>query len=376
LIVNGAYRRSNSQRTKSLLQDSRTFEELRSIQSGSINTSIDFGALLRLAAVCIIDFDNITATDMHLRAVIKAEPAEENRKILYERELENLGLPTIASSPYIRALQDCIGHDSLEQSAGAGQQRCMVLEWMDSDLWRSRFNKMQPGSDLPRTVAKSVLEALLVFSDLRGVHTDINPNNVFLSGLETTTPSVKVGDLGNLLGEGIDSVRLQGHAIRAPEVWKGYGCWSASDVWSLGVTVRMSFKTSQYSPLKRLYMVHWLATKPIFGASDKIIEGMTEAWCIAKIKRLVGPLGAPVKPEYGEEFAAADFLESKPFQLSESSEPAPFITVGSIRQELEQIPDGRVTNECIDFIASLLVIDHTKRPSAREALNHPFITGV
>jgi len=123
-------------------------------------------------------------------------------------------------------------------------------------------------------------------------------------------------------------------------------------------------------------MVHWLATKPIFGASDKIIEGMTEAWCIAKIKRLVGPLGAPFKAEYGEEFAAADFLESETFQLSESSEQTPFITVRSIRQELEQIPDGRVTKECIDFIESLLVIDHTKRPSAREALNHRCLMGV
>ena len=190
----------------------------------------------------MIDFDNITATNTLLRAVIKTEPVEENRKILYEHELENLGLPTIAASPYIRALQDRIGHDLLEQSADVAQQRCMVLEWMDSDLWRSRFYKMQPASDLPRTVAKSVLEALMVFSDLRGIHTDINPNNVLLSGFETTTASVKVGDLGNLLGEGIDSVRLQGHAIRAPEVWKGHGCWPASDVWSLGVTVRMSLQ--------------------------------------------------------------------------------------------------------------------------------------
>ncbi len=123
-------------------------------------------------------------------------------------------------------------------------------------------------------------------------------------------------------------------------------------------------------------MVHWLATTPIFGASDKFIEGMTEAWCIAKIQRLVGPLGAPIKAEFEEEFALADFLESETFQRSEPSEPAPFIDVGSLRQVLEQIPNGRVSKECMDFIESLLVIDHTKRPSAREALNHPFITAI
>ena len=84
----------------------------------------------------------------------------------------------------------------------------------------------------------------MIFSDIGGIHTDINPNNVLLSGLETPTPVVKVGDLGNLLIEGVDSVRLQGHAIRAPEVWKGHGCWPASDVWSLGVTVTLSFRYS------------------------------------------------------------------------------------------------------------------------------------
>lgn len=44
------------------------------------------------------------------------EPVEY-RKILYERELLNFKLPTIASSPYIRALQDSVGHNALEQNA-------------------------------------------------------------------------------------------------------------------------------------------------------------------------------------------------------------------------------------------------------------------
>ena len=120
----------------------------------------------------------------------------------------------------------------------------MVLEWMDTDLWRSRSIEIPPGSDLPKNVAKSILEALTIFSDIGGTHTDINPNNVLLSRLESPTPLVKVGDLGNLVTEGYNSARLQGHAIRAPEVWKGYGCWAASDVWSLGVTVTLSFRSS------------------------------------------------------------------------------------------------------------------------------------
>ncbi|KAI9674438.1 MAG: hypothetical protein M1817_001776 [Caeruleum heppii] len=325
--------------------------------SYKIITSLKNGSIFKTA---VLPTGSASSQSLVSRlAVFKVEPIDKNLKILYDRELRNLQIPTIASSRHIRALHDTIPSDPEKSHADPTNHRGMILEWMDTDLWNCRHERIDPGSDLPRIVAKAVLEALAVFADLQGIHTDINPNNVLLSGLGTSTPVVKVGDLDNFLKEGIDSVRLQGLAIRAPEVWKGYGCWPASDVWSLGVT-----------------MVHWLAAKPIFGASDKMIQGMTEAWCMAKIQRLVGPLGAPIKPEYGEEFATADFLESETFQLPGSSEPTPFIRLGSIRQELERIPDGPVSEECVDFIESLLVVDHTRRPSAREALKHSFITGV
>ena len=77
----------------------------------------------------------------------------------------------------------------------------------------------------------------------------------------------------------------------------------------------------------------------------------------SKIKRLVGPIGAPTKPEFSEEFALADFLESEIFQTSDLSKPIQFSTLGSLRQVLERIPNGRVSKECIDFIESLLVVD-------------------
>lgn len=140
--------------------------------------------------------------------------------------------PIIVASPNIRSLLDCVNHDGEH-----AEQRCLVLEWMDTDLWKVRMNARSHDPELQKNVARSILEALVVFADIQGTHTDINPNNVLISDIETSKPVVKVGDLGNLCGEGIDSVRLQGLAIRAPEVWRGLGVWPASDVWSLGVTV-------------------------------------------------------------------------------------------------------------------------------------------
>ncbi len=119
-----------------------------------------------------------------------------------------------------------------------------------------------------------------------------------------------------------------------------------------------------------------MASKVIFGPSDKIIKDMTEAWCLAKMIRLVGPLDDPVKPEYGEDFATAVFLEKESFVHPTTGVKEEFVKLGTIRQELEAVPGQNIEKGCIDFIESLLVMDHTKRPTAREALKHPWLRDV
>ena len=94
---------------------------------------------------------------------------------------------------------------------------------------------------------------LFVYNQSTAKRLEINPNNVFLSSIDTPSPVVKVGDLGNseqsplrtprtmlivaVVPEGYDKIRVQSLQTRAPEVWRGLGCWHSSDVWSLGVTV-------------------------------------------------------------------------------------------------------------------------------------------
>ena len=43
-----------------------------------------------------------------------------------------------------------------------------------------------------------------------------------------------------VLLEGFDSIHVQSLECRAPEVWRGLGCWHASNVWSVGITVSRS----------------------------------------------------------------------------------------------------------------------------------------
>lgn len=76
--------------------------------------------------------------------------------------------PCIRSSPYIRAMREVIDND---------EDKCMVFEWMDSDLWHIDSQRHRTGSPLPKVVAKSVLNALLVLEDMEGqgptVHTGV-----------------------------------------------------------------------------------------------------------------------------------------------------------------------------------------------------------
>lgn len=120
-------------------------------------------------------------------------------------------------------------------------------------------------------------------------------------------------------------------------------------------------------------LAHWLSQSTIFGPHDKIVQDMTEAWCIAKIRRLIGPIELPVDSKYEEEFALAKYLETSTFKHQEDSSERHFITIGTLQQELEKISAPEVSSELLDFIEFLLVLDHTKRPTAEEALQHPYL---
>jgi serine/threonine protein kinase len=121
-------------------------------------------------------------------------------------------------------------------------------------------------------------------------------------------------------------------------------------------------------------LVHWLSRSPIFGPKDKIVEGLTEAWCIAKIHRLIGLLDPPIDdPTYEEEFWMAANLLTTTYEHPDTKLETQLITVGTLRQELEKLPGPRVSPDLVEFVQYLLVVDHTKRPTALEALEHPYL---
>lgn len=199
----------------------------------------------------------------------------EDHPVIYQREADVYEFDCIRESPYIRSLHEVVDNDT---------DKCMVFQWMDSDLWSLRKQRHQLNPQLPKIVAKSVLKALVAFDYMdgqgAGVHTgeswsrfdidlygwwlllthdlDVNPNNILVDGADTSSTVVKLSDLGGcknflvpflkwgfLTLTGIvihayeeQECRLQGFAIRAPEIWMGKAPTPACDVWSLGVSVR------------------------------------------------------------------------------------------------------------------------------------------
>ncbi|TVY43025.1 hypothetical protein LSUB1_G003650, partial [Lachnellula subtilissima] len=277
-------------------------------------------------------------------AVIKHFPKGLS-KAQYKRELHNYSFESIAKSPFIRSMLDLIGHD--EPSTTTATATAMYGFRMDGyGFMATAVRRVSVGLPIPRISARSTLEALVVIDGEDGFLTDVNPNNVFLSGVDCPLPTVKLGDLGNRLSPNIRelmsagpmyNIRFQGVIIRAPEVWiDAQPLTPKADVWSLGVT-----------------MAHWLAGRMVFGAADKIIEDCVEHWCIAKLMRLVGPLPKPdpSKTEIVDEIALAEFLERETFAHPETGVEQPFIRVGTIRQELEKV-EGPIDRDCIRFIES------------------------
>ena len=151
-------------------------------------------------------------------------------------------------------------------------------------------------------------------------------------------------------------------------------------VWVVGILLTYGHLVLRLvvPPLSRSWLIkklaHWLSPSIIFGAKDKIVQGLTEAWCIAKIRRLIGPLDPPVNnPEYQEEFLMAEHLESTTFEHPDTKLETKFIKKGTLRQELESLSGPKVSPDLIDFIEYLLIVDHKKRPAALEALQHPYL---
>lgn len=89
------------------------------------------------------------------------------------------------------------------------------------------------------------------------------------------------------------------------------------------------------------------------------LEVNKSAWAIGKIIKLIGSVKRDEDPKYQLEFDLAELFVNQGL-----------IEVGTLEEELAKVnaPKG-----CIDFIHHLLTIDDKTRPTAEQALQHPWL---
>ncbi|KAF1954996.1 hypothetical protein CC80DRAFT_110117 [Byssothecium circinans] len=210
-------------------------------------------------------------------AIIKTATAKRQRWL--RREREAFDRRAIYQSRHIRSLYDEINQDISEngfhgntaafEEAVQSNPYCLVLEHFDVPLSALDPAKYKDNPVFMAALFEGMLGGVKDIGLTKNVWTDCKPDNVLCSNVDGRMPIVKISDMGLCQPDVFDQVQMQPLAMRAPEVWAGYGCRHVSDVYSVGSTI-----------------ISWLQPG-VLGPHDVKPPIFADAWCIAKMIKLV-----------------------------------------------------------------------------------------
>lgn len=193
--------------------------------------------------------------------------------------------------------------------------------------------------DSLRFILRSLLTALCETHKKGILHRDIKGGNISIS---PSFDSVKIIDWGCGARVSDDMWPKAGsRTVRPPEMLLGYrGYGPGCDIWAIGAYI-LTILTDQSLPWKRKTSVDTLVEMSHFFGGDKITE-------------YARSLGV-VPPEEFEEL--------------QSRKPDRDL-VSTFDPDMEDL----ATQPLVDLMMQLLTIDYRQRPTAEEALNHPYFT--
>jgi serine/threonine protein kinase len=157
----------------------------------------------------------------------------------------------------------------------------------------------------------------------------------------------------SVVPEGYNEKKLQSVAMRAPEVWAGHPCTHVVDVWSIGATLLV-----------------WI-DKQLLGNKDwKQGTLSSDAWCIAK---MIGGFETDddKMPELSEKARGAttanyEFGRALLQQPDDGTPESMHVPVRPILTKVVQ--ELGLPPEVVAVLRIMTVLDHTKRPTAKEVL--------
>ncbi|MCJ1382443.1 hypothetical protein MMC17_005556 [Xylographa soralifera] len=133
-------------------------------------------------------------------------------------------------------MYDIIGDPKNLDDDAVDEPPCLVLEWIDCTLTQVPSGRHLQNRILIKAIIDAVLSSFVALDKEKLVNTDIKPDNILLSDVDTDHPIVKIGDLGLVRPDGLWH-HVQPFAMRAPEVYRGLACVHQSQVWAVAATL-------------------------------------------------------------------------------------------------------------------------------------------
>ena len=203
-----------------------------------------------------------------------------------------------------------------------------------------------------RQVARQVLHSLDYTHSLGIIHADLKPENILLWSYSKCL--VKVIDFGSsaFLGDSLSSY-VQSRSYRAPEVVLGLQYDQRVDIWSLGC------------------ILFELLTGKVLFVNDSIQS------LIVRILAILGPFPERLhRAPYASHFFTKDGLVYE--RVPRDSAPTSYYFYAAKRTTLYHLLSKYVVSDpgaslFVHFISELLILDPSKRPTAAQALRHPYL---
>ncbi|KAG6670260.1 dual specificity tyrosine-phosphorylation-regulated kinase 2 [Carya illinoinensis] len=227
----------------------------------------------------------------------------------------------------------------------------IVCELLRANLYEfQKFNQESGGEayfTLSRlqVITRQCLEALEYLHHLGIIHCDLKPENILIKSYRRC--EIKVIDLGSscFLTDNL-CLYVQSRSYRAPEVILGLPYDQRIDIWSLGC------------------ILVELCSGEVLFPNDSIVT------ILARMIGMFGPIDLEML-EQGQETNKYFTKEYDLYHINEETDQLEYIIPesSSLEHQLQVTDIG-----FIDFVKSLLEIDPKRRPTAMEALEHPWLS--